>query len=349
MPEVNSTTILVPLRASTAWFTEMGTRAALERALKHLIVFYDVVALQDGRYSCTITETGSFDHFANAGAAGELDRTKIRYYAPGSQVKVAVSSTGDSGDWHEVLGGPIVAGYEADFYPIISDAGLLGAECFRWYDGDLEPAQKKEAKSRARTQSDAYGELDDILPNRSHRVKVLEALNSDSILSHSLRLPFLAGPEVGNVLARVNSRMAANWASDSRGSLLQTWVDLGLPDFSVASWEHVHAIRESSPGRDLRRMLARITATAQEAMSHFATPDELNHEVALEFHRELIAELRDRLGSPLKTGISLATNLIPFAGVAAAAADVVNLWEERQSWVMLLDSTLGADDQRHDG
>jgi K+/H+ antiporter YhaU regulatory subunit KhtT len=72
-------TTFLPLRTNAAWFANEKSLDGLHLRLKAVMMLYDKVVLQDGRYQCTVQKTGTMDAFVSSAALGKNDRRRISF------------------------------------------------------------------------------------------------------------------------------------------------------------------------------------------------------------------------------------------------------------------------------
>ncbi len=118
--------VLFPLRSSTGWFASADTRDELERRLKNYSILYDELVFQNRRYVVKFSETRSFAAMYPPGKLPyPYDRDTIEYHSHDDPFWVGVGDTTD-GEFLPMFEGPVVDTYQADFYPVLKEAGLLG-------------------------------------------------------------------------------------------------------------------------------------------------------------------------------------------------------------------------------
>jgi len=90
--------LYLPLRSNATWFATEGSSAALERRLKMLLVLYDHLLIQDGRYTLTLWDDGSqfLEGFYPLHQLGNIDRTRIHYATPGQVESVSLRTVRES-------------------------------------------------------------------------------------------------------------------------------------------------------------------------------------------------------------------------------------------------------------
>jgi len=330
------TTLFLPLRSNCGWFASEDTHAELARRLKSWLLFYDVIAPEDGRYRAFYTERGSFDWDLGVGAID--DRTQIRYYEPESDFAILVAAE-ETGPFHSLLRGPAFARYEVDFFPLLHEAGITSAEYVRWISDDLTDEAKLIAKKSASAAIRAAEEDEaPASPNRWLASKIVQNLHRDAFLAGALDLPMSVDVQAGAVVSKSNELVGSEWAREATSVLQEGWLSLGLPDPSREPWDVILELRESAGGKDFRRVIAHLSQFASEVLSGGGSSEDFAEEARKLLVGELLAELLRRRASPGEAVINLALNLIPYASTALGTAnDVRKVVREHQSWVAVLD------------
>ena len=298
------------------------------------MLLYDEILIQDARYSCTILKTGSIERMLR-GNLGEIDRRSISYYTPGSQLVVQVAQR-EGGPYHPVLSGEAVASYEVDFYPILADAGLLGESYFLAYHDDISKEDEAAAKKAVSTDLRDLALLDYLPGHQFEQSAVLKSCYIDSILAYRLGLPYGIDRRVGPVFDHKKARVAHMSADQVPPVFYNLWVSIGFPDYSLADWDHVHAVRESAAGQDFRRTLERISDSMRKALPEIESEQDVVDLINREFYQELAKELIARRATYEKATLNLAANFVPYAGLVTAIGDFVAAAREESSWVCLL-------------
>lgn len=320
--------MLFPLRSNAGWFHNEGTRAELEKRVRSYVLMYEELAFQDGRYTATYGQHGTFDLRIGADACA-FDRNELIYYQPGGTPRMFVGAA-------EITIGEADASYEADFYPILAAGGLLGQPFVSMIDLDVTERAKGAARQLAAADL-RHDELNATLPpNQFQRTGVMRSLYSDAFLASDLALPFSVDPNVANALAWKNRQIAGSVQAAPRSLFLNHWLALGLPNFGDLTWEEVHEKRSSRVGSDFRVMIERVVTTAAAAASEIDDPRELQEIVATNFTRELITELLERRATWGDTLFFIGWNLIPFVGQTAALKDMAEVLRDQQSWITML-------------
>jgi len=328
--------IFFPLRSNSAWFLKEEMRNALEMRIKSCLMLYDEIFFQDALYQCTIWEDGCFDMLLFADGIS-FDRSKITYFKPGSNSALYVGRTG-SKPKHKIIGGEAKFYYHVDYFPIIQETGLFNETYIKFEAVDVNQTLKNKAKQEA--ESDAKSaDLQNVLNGNSFfQKKVLESLYIDSTLSLAFEAPFVIDYNVAPVIQWKYKKSVTVHEGLIKDAFLDNWINLGLPDFSRASWEEIHRLRNSNAGIELRKMIQRIVTEICEEYSNISEFKDIIIIVERHFAKELITELTHKLPSGGGTLINLGLNLIPYGvgSIAGGLKDVTNLVLSKRSWVSLL-------------
>jgi hypothetical protein len=293
-----------------------------------------LLAVEDGRYSASFVARGASDHFFPP--AQIRDRSRIHYRSPGTGFQVRVARSG-TGEFSPIISGALEASYEADFWPVLSEAGITGADCIRWIEYELTD-QSKEVVRQAVYRARLDPHLEEGLPeNRFLRSKIVEALHSDTMLAAGMGMPLSVDHHAASVIERSNIAATSQWSPEARASLLGAWLTLGLPDPAQVSWDLVLRARESAAGADLRRLLDQLSANAVAVLTGEDSVAAWHEEARRLLVQELVAELLERRTGVADVGISLGLSLIPYASTPISTAlDIRRLVGESRSWVSLL-------------
>lgn len=327
--------VYFPLRSNGSWFTSDSARSELERRIKLCALLYDRVAFENARYRLMVWENGNLGFHMPAGTIPD-DRSEISYYSPGDHFAFKVSATPD-GEYHPLFDGPVIAAFEIDFYPILSDAGLLDADFIAPLDISLSDTGKAELKSRTDPDLEEGSVVDQLSGSLFQRKAIIEGVHHDSIVAFDLRMPFAADPVAASFISRKNAALAVDsWSQVLNPSIFASVVDVAFPDFSSLEWNDLVKIRESSAGRDLRDMIERLSRRLTEALGDPEGSAEVAEIARGLFIEELVAELTRYAPNVPNAVLGLATNLIPLAGWATSSAEAVKTLQHHQSWLSLL-------------
>lgn len=330
----NVSSVFLPLRSNCGWFASGDTHARLARRLKHLLMFYDTIAFENGRYTATFGVSGSFDAMLPQNTV--KDRSKIRYRADGESFAISVAPTG-SEHFKPLIGGASVESYEVDFWPLAMEAGITEAPFVRWVDLELAPEGKQAANNASRHAQRDPTLVQDLPDNTFIRSSAVKALHQDAILARALDLPMSTDERIASLIVRSNASAQTTWSPDALSILQRTWLSFGLPDPAAQSWDDVLESRESAAGKDLRRVFKILAIRAIEIMSAGQSQDDWNDVVRKLFVQELVTEIMKRQLAKSEAVVNLGLNLIPYAGAALSTAkDVAEMVKEHRSWVTLL-------------
>lgn len=285
------TQIFLPIRSNAGWFHDHQTRSKLEYLVKNYMMIYDELIFQNGRYRCTIVENGSLDLFI---PLDSIDRTKITYFKPGEKFRLLVGPTGEI-PTDEIMGGPVIAVYEADYYPIVHDSGLINERYFKWLNGDISDDDKKLAKKEIGTDRTKLNEIKELPNNHFQKSKIIESFYFDSLFAFRLNIPFLVYRNAFPIIKMKNEETKVKWMPDLNEVAYKNWLQLELPDFGKLAWEDIHELRESDPGKDFRRMIERISNNVSSEIVNVNNTEDIQTIVNQEFSKELIKELSSRV------------------------------------------------------
>lgn len=326
--------IFLPLRSNAAWFADEDSHSELGRRIKRLLLFHDALAVEDGRYTASFVARGASDHFFPPTSIRDRARIQYRSLGTGYQVRVARSGTDE---FSPIISGALQASFEVDFWPVLSEAGITGADYIRWIEYELTDESKeivRQAVFRARLDPRTEEGLPE---NRFLRGKIVEALHSDSMLAAGMGMPLSVDHHASLIVERSNMAATSRWRPEARAALADAWLTLGLPDPGAFDWDVVLRARESAAGADLRRLVDQLCAQAVFVLTGELSSADWREEARRLLVRELVTELLERRIGIADVGMNLGLSLIPYASTPISTAlDVRRLVSETRSWVSLL-------------
>lgn len=323
--------IFLPLRSNSGWFIDQNIRNELERRFKNCIIFYDEVVIQDCRYIYRGGEAGSFELFL-PGHQYVGDRRELAICETGNEFGVTL---GDK----KIIWGTAEVAYEADFYPIAYNAGIVEKNYIKWAPIDLPEEIKNTAKEMANIDIDD-DELKQYLPRVDYQQKnILESLYLDSLLSFHIKMPFLTDSRMTPVIHWKNKKIGMHFDKTIEDMFLNAWINIGLPDFGELPWNEVIKLRESKAGQDFRYMVGDISSIIKNTYHEVKDEMEIELLVQRSFSKKLVLQLRTNLPKPQTAFFNLALNLIPWGGgvVLGGGKDLKDLITKRNSWISFIE------------
>ena len=328
--------IFFPLRSNSAWFFKEETKHVLEKRIKSCLILYDEIYFQDALYICTLWKQGFGDIMVSPDAM-DFDRDKGVFYPPGSKAQISIKVAGD-GTALPLLDGEAEFTHQADFYPIIKDAGLLTADYIFLEKIDVPDDVKQKAKQVAEldAQSPDLGKA--LTGSYFFKQMVLQSLYVDSKLSWYMESPFVVDYNIVPAIQWKNRNTFAVHDGLIKDIFISNWIQLGLPDFSVLTWEEIDHRRNSSAGIDLRRIIDKVGMEVYNELPNISDYRDVSGIVAKHFTMELLRELSGNLPTDKGTLLSIGYNLIPcnFGALPSVATDVIKYVQYKRSWVSLI-------------
>ncbi|MFH1852753.1 MAG: hypothetical protein ABIA75_10440 [Candidatus Neomarinimicrobiota bacterium] len=294
-------------------------------------MFYDEITLQNGRFTCTVGETGAIDMFV---PIDQIDRTKIRYFKPGETFKLLIGPIGEV-PTQEVFGGRAIAYYEVDYFPILNDAEISNEPYLKWINVDLNDQDKRTAKEEIKKDKADLENIEGLPDFRLYKNKIIEAFYFDSLLAFRLNKSFLVHKNIYPIIDKKNQNIQ-RWYPSINNLFFSNWIKLGLPDFGNSSWEKVHELRQSIIGKDFRRMISDISIRVYNEMFNLKNVNDLANLINQEFSKELINEVQMRMKTQSEIVLNSAINMIPYGSVISVAKDINDFLNDKTSWVSLL-------------
>lgn len=301
-------------------------------------MFYDEIIFQDALYTCTTWENGSFDILIPPDSIN-FDRSKIKYFKSGSKSSVIFGKANEEVK-HQLIGGEVKSFYHVDFYPIIKEAELLTADYIFFKVIDANSIAKKKAKQAAIMDFRKPELSKTLIGNSYFKKKILEALHIDSTLSYSLETPFVIDQNVGSIIHWKNNETIKIHEGTIKDIFFNNWIDLGLPDFSKASWEEIDKLRSSNAGIELRRMIQKIVDEITDNFYNISDPRDATNIIKNNFGKELIKELNAKAPTKKEIFLNIVLNILPLGigTVGGGIKDLVNFALNKRSWVSLLNN-----------
>ena len=328
--------LFFPLRSNGSWFFDALAREQLERRVKLSLLLYDTLIFEDARYQINVWENGHTEVYMSPDAIPG-DRADISFCTRGEEASFGVSTTPD-GVFHKIIEGPMIEAYEVDYYPILLAAGLLDAEFIQMQSLLVNEDAKRAIKERAASDR-RNKELTDAIEGTDFQKTVLiEGIHYDSAVAFHLDAPFSVDPKIASFIQRKNALLADSTLSPQFNiQVLKSIQKFAFPDFSELHWQEIVKIRESEAGHDLRSVVQKLARRLTEALVEVDDAVEISNLSRGLFIEELVGEVRRLSPSVSDVMFSLFTNLIPFAGWVASAAEGVNTLRHNQSWISLLE------------
>ena len=327
--------ILFPLRSSCGWFAGPDSRSSLEARVKCALVLYENLIFQDGRFKLTVWDRSSFDVMMAPGSIPD-DRTSLKYFKPGTGARLAISENG-SGSQQVLAAGPILAGYEVDFYPILLDAGLLGQPFVELQAYEVDKTTEAAIKSDADRDASSEELASALDGNHFLKQSVIRAIHLDSSLARYLKASLTTDFRAGPYIARKNKAVArAIWHQDFKPFVLDTLASLVVPDVSQLPWDQVGRMRDSSAGVALRATVERMALELVGTAADLNDPKDVQVVVQRLLINDLVAELREHQPRLKDIVVDLALNFIPYGGAASLAEGVREYLAHHRSWFSLL-------------
>lgn len=341
-PSTYSSSVFLPLRSNAAWFASPDHSLQLERRLKNLLMVYDELVVQDGRYHLVVEDRGILEAITPPDKVH--DRTVLDYKSVDTPFSVQVA-TDSEGPWHPLIGGPAIAHFEVDFFPLFHRAGIVAEPYLRWKHVQLS-ADAKTAVEQAAQHDLGTETLRSSLPEGQFLKRaIVQGFYGDSLLSSDLRMPLSTDYHVSPVIDWKNAQLAGVFLPDIRFAFQHAWLNLRLPDVAEMSWHNVHTTRQSAAGRDYRKLITQITADAASALISARDAREIQEVLQQSIVKEVVSELLKRRMTLTDATISFGLNLMPVVGgYIGTAKDLLNIVNERRSWVALLGGFHGGAD-----
>lgn len=263
--------VYFPLRSNGTWFQTEDARATLEARIKRASVLYETVYFENGRYLLYVWEDGLME-FHQFPESIPGDRKKISYYTPGDEASFKVSAMPD-GPYQPIFEGPLLEAYEIDFYPILSEAGLLDADFVKATSPQLSSTGKAELKKRIEIDQRNQSLMDGLQGTPFQKKAILKGVHFDSLVTSDFKLPFAADPRAQPLVEFKNNQLAGEQLTfELNPATLSSLTPSAFPDFGEMDWSTIWKIRNSNAGRDLRLLIERLSKKLLESLER---PDDI--------------------------------------------------------------------------
>lgn len=329
--------ILLPLRSNAAWFQNDKTKVLLENKIKNILALYDDIIIQDGKYSCVISKAFSNDSISFATKESDY-RKELHFSPPGTQLEMRIHSRFLPQGGKTVLAGESSAIYDVDFYPIIREAGLLSADYIKWEAVDIDDNTKKIVQ-KSRDETGRNDKIKKMFSNDRYLGSyIIQSLFTDSYLASAFKLPFLSDPQIANFIKQLNKFIINQYYPSLREVFYNLWLSFNYLDVSQGSWEEIHNFRESTLGKEYRKMIDRVVKDVVAASNDCSSEDDLAHLITKSFQNQLITEINKKKPSWKKSIIKIVINWLPFYGgsIIGTGMELFDQIKSQNSWISLL-------------
>jgi hypothetical protein len=324
---------LFALRSNAAFFMNPATVATLRQRLKAALLIYDKVILQDGRYYCTVFDRGVFDGFLPLQAMTREQRLQYSFQQPGKEARLSVGETPGS-QGHVLISGVPTAYYNADFFPLVEEAGLRGHPAVEILQGDWNTPITDPAMRFWKTHRGPLRQLHHD-QNQFYADKASQAFLFDATAAAHFGLSFNLDHRSHRIAEWVRAHQLAQIKDEIAAVFLNGWIDLGLPDFTNEPWDKLIALRDSAAGASFRQLIAEIEQQVAAEASNVTSSEDLTSLVNRKFVTKMAEELFSRKVSAGQAFFSLGLNFTPLS-LIGNVKEFRDALKDGRSWINLL-------------
>ena len=325
--------VFLPLYSNMPWFTDEESVTRLERQIKSHLILYDELYLEDGKLQFFASADGQGMQFHRPSDSISEARSGPSFFSPGQRFGIQFLDPA-TGKNVNLLSAQNEHGYEVDFYPVLSKAGLLNAPFVKRIEIDLGKLKNgiEEKASRLYSQPPLRREL----PRNSYLARqMLFGLIRDTTIAADNKMSLSA---CGRLLPAINAHKMGQyqkWNVDIPAVFFDHWLELEFPDLTSSSWEDVCSFRESVLGQSFRTLVRDMKSRAFEFLQTGPSKEDIRYWVAKDFTKELAREVQSRLQSPAGVAMNLCLNFIPYSSFMDTAQELLDCVHDRTSWVSI--------------
>lgn len=263
-------------------------------------------------------------------------RLQYSFQVPGKEASLAVSPTA-GGPTQVLMSGIPKTYYNADFFPLIEEAGLRNHPAISLLNGDwntpiTDPANKFLTTHRS--------DLRKVTPEAGqfYADNAAKAFLYDATAAAHFGLSINLDHRSHTIAEWVRKQRLAQVRDEIAPVFLQGWIDLGLPDFTTESWERIISIRDSAMGVSFRQLVANVERQVAEAAPHVDSAADFADIVKRMLVTKMAEELLQRKVSSTQAVISLGLNFTPVS-LVANVKEFYDALKDGRSWINLLQPT----------
>jgi len=336
--------ILFPLRSNVEFFQNSDLKGSILDRLKHSLLLYDEIIIEDGTYVAEITESGSFCPYFPPGSLQEQERIVEckRDIEPGN-MQVGIQVEGQN-RITRLMGGTTIARYKIDYHEFVKQLDLESCNFIRLVsiDKDKFPKEAKQAiKSSTWRDKNA---LKEIHSSGYLRNVYINNLNHDLVLSVLLDAAVVLDRRHLEVLKIKCASSASIQAQPNLEEIaLRQLLSVVVPDLGEHSIMDVVRLRMEQQWSDFRGFVSEIVADIKrEPLILFSAP-RIREIVDRKINRALFDKLKDKSKTGTKLAVDIGfglTSLIPvisaFSTIASAVKSGGEYFADKSGWFAFL-------------
>ncbi len=344
MSEDSMSTVFFPLKSNVEWFQCADLRQSIEERLKHAILLYDEILIEDGTYIAEITEDGNFcSHYPSGTLPDEHRGIEYERDIKPGDLQVGLQMHGGS-RIQSIIQGPTVARYKIDYHELLGSIGEDECDFIRRINLDRNKFPK-EAKDAIRDQTrEDRRKLSSAHAVKQIRDLFLGNLNEDLITSTLLRSAVVLDPRHADILKlKCAGDSGLQFSPKLEELAFKRLMSLVVPDLSGHSMADILSLRDSRLWIELRRFLSNLVSGIHAAPDILLDAERVASLLDDKIVRALFAELRESYPTPKQLAIDVGmglTSMIPGFGLIPSAASVAKTtWDyygDRSGWFAFL-------------
>ncbi|MBU1469516.1 MAG: hypothetical protein KJ723_02375 [candidate division Zixibacteria bacterium] len=336
--------VFFPLRSNVEYFQNPDLRNSILDRLKHSILLYDEIVIEDGTYVAEITESGSYCPYFPPGTLPEHERLIVheRDIEPG-RMQVGIQVKGQN-EIATIMDGNTIARYKIDFHEFMKQVDLESCDFIRLVSVDKDRFPKQAQKAiKDSSRRDKYA-LTKIHQSTYLRNVYIENLNHDIVLSMLLNAAVVLDRKHSDVLRMKCANDKDLQAHQNPEEIaLRQLLSIVVPDLRNHSIMDVLDLRKKQQWCDFRGFISDIVAEIAKEPQLLLAPSRVHNLISQRISKALFDKLKNkvRTGTQLLVDVGFGvTSLIPGFGAIPAVVSTLKSGEEyisdKSGWLAFL-------------
>ena len=327
--------IYFPIRSNIHFFEKKANQPHLISKIKQSILMYDNLIFDDGGYTLSCNEHGSFDSFV---PPHQLDISELEVPEKPSTnffLNGRDDITGKS--FSLIPHSNNSQNYGVSFRKLLTEMNIENESFIKFELRELTPQGKQALREAVRKTNDYKKFIDG---NTFFKNKIFENFHNSIIMSNSLNTPFMLDNLHDTLLKNLSQNILK--ISDVRLEVfnrINELLQLNMPDFSNINVDEVLDLRKDKLFKNFREKLLGINNTLTgNDISELDTS-----QIDALFFNELLGEIKELAPSNKKLLISGTLNVagaVPGVGIAVSgvsvAKDVVSTYKFSRTWLAFI-------------
>lgn len=327
--------IYFPIRSNIHFFEKKANQPPLISRIKQSILMYNNLIFDDGGYTLSCNEHGSFDSIV---PPQQLDRLKLEVPEEPSRVISLNARDERTGKTFNLIPhSDNSQNYSVSFRKLLAEMNIENESFIKFELQELTPHGKQVLREAVRKTND-YKKF--IEGNSFFKNKVFENFHNTILLSNSLNTPFMLDVLHDNLLKNLSQNIIK--ISDVRLDVfnrINELLQLKMPDFSSMKVDEILDLRKDKLFKKFRYKLLDINNNLiGKDLSKFDKT-----QIDSLFVNEVLEEIKEFAPSSKKLVVSGTLGLagaVPIAGIAASgvsvARDAISTYNFSRSWLAFI-------------